>query len=112
MSGTSILEDIEIPEGLRFSHLKVRWNLRRDDIDYDRGTMRLIALHNGLDPEVVLGRSRRARTCAALIIGIWYSMQRRAGGERDPIFEQIFAEVEAWEQYGPTRVQRSFGSIH
>lgn|GEM_PF-2980338 len=112
MTERSLFKDLEIPEGLEFSQLNVRWNARKDDIDYDPAAMWLIAIHNGLDPDSLLGNSPDSRTLASLIMSVWYSVQRRQGGERNAIFEQIFAEVEAWIDYGATRVQRSFGSVH
>lgn len=112
MDAVAVFEDFEIPDDVDFSQLKIRWNATRDDIDFDRSVLQRVVLHNGLDPEVILAESQASRVLARLAISVWYASQRRVGGVRDPIFEQVFAEAEAWVEFGPTRVQRSFGSVH
>jgi len=112
MDTVVVFDGFEIPEEVEFSQLRVRWNINRDDIDFDRAPLKRLVEHNRLEPALLWDDNPASRTLVRLIISAWYVAQRRAGGERDPIFEQIFAEVEAWAEFGATRVQRSFGSLH
>jgi hypothetical protein len=105
------LIDIVIPDGLRFSDLRLRWNRITEDLDYELGVIAAIMRRNDLDPESLLG-GQNARAVAGLVLAIWYGAHRRGGGQPNLIMEQLIAEANAQMEYGEERVQHSFGHLH
>jgi hypothetical protein len=80
---------IRIPENLEFSDL----NLSRDhsgDVSFDWTPIEAICTASGINPAVF--RDMPEGNVAGLIIQ-WYSMHLQHGGKRDPVADQLLAEI-------------------
>ena len=108
---TALSIEIEIPEGICFADLQLRWNHTIGDLDYEPGVMSAIMRWNGLDADSLLNCSN-ARAIAGLVLAIWYGAHRRGGGEQDRVMEQLIAEADAQKEFGEDRVQHGFGVLH
>ena len=80
---------VRIPDNLEFSNLK----LTRDTdgvVSFDWTPIEAICTASGISPAVF--RDMPEGNVAGLIIQ-WYSMHLQHGGERDPVADQLLAEV-------------------
>lgn len=80
---------VKIPDNLEFSDL----NLTRDDsgaVSFDWTPIEAICTASGINTAVF--RDMPEGNIAGLIIQ-WYSMHMQHGGERDPVADQLLAEV-------------------
>lgn len=80
---------LAIPEGLLFSELR----LARDaggDVSFDWAPIERICQASGID--VALFRDGPEDNLAALLTS-WYRTHLAAGGERDPVYEDLISEV-------------------
>lgn len=87
---------LSVPSGLSFSAL----GMRRDadgEVSFDWTAIERLCELNGLDVD----RFRRSDEGAVggLIVA-WYKAHLAAGGERDPVQDDLIAEVEAEDRFG------------
>lgn len=95
---TQHLALIAIPPDLSFSDLR----LARDpdgDVSFDWTPIERICEASGLPPNIL--RTQDEDAVSALIVA-WYQVHRRAGGEPDPVAEDLIAEATAEEKAGQT----------
>ncbi len=80
---------VRIPDNLEFSNLE----LTRDDggaVSFDWSPIEVICTASGINPAVF--RDMPEGNVAGLIIQ-WYSLHLQHGGQRDPVADQLLAEV-------------------
>lgn len=83
-----------IPDGMAFSDL----SLARDpdgSVSFETGPLVRICEASGLDPDLMLDEDNRSR----LIVG-WYAEHLRNGGARDPVQDDLIAEMMAEDAAG------------
>lgn len=100
---------LAIPEGVKFSDLKLTRNSSTGDVSFDWGPIEAICDASGVDV-------RNFKECdednvGGLIVA-WYESHRAAGGAVDQVAEQVIAEVEAESVAGMAGVQPGGGSAH
>lgn len=103
--------EMDIPEGVCFADLRLRWNHETGDLDYEPGVMAAVMHWNGLDAYGLMNGTN-ARAIAGLVLAVWYGTHRRCGGAPDRVMEQLIAEANAQETFGEGRVQHGFGVLH
>jgi hypothetical protein len=82
-----VLAQIRVPPGLRFADLKLRRH-PGGDTSFDTTVVARILEASGI-PEAAATEDLHGG-----IISGWYRMHREAGGERDPVMEDLIAEDE------------------
>lgn len=90
------LTKISIPEGLPFGALK----LARDasgEVSFDLAVVEAIERESGLPPGFFMAQPEDA---VAEVIVTWYQHHLAAGGERDPVADELIAEVRAEDAAG------------
>lgn len=88
---------ITIPEGLSFEQLKLTRDPVTLDVSFDWAPIESICQASGIDP--ALFRDQHEDNVAGLIHQ-WYLAHLEAGGARDPVQDQIRAEVDAEQAAG------------
>lgn len=88
---------ITIPDGLRFEQLKLTRDPVTLDVSFDWVPIEAICQASGIDP--ALFRDQHEDNVAGLIHQ-WYLAHLEAGGARDPVQDQIRAEVDAEQAAG------------
>ena len=87
---------IQIPEGLSFSALRLARN-SNGMVSFDWAPIERICDLSGVD--VAIFREAPEDNRAALI-GAWYREHLARGGEKDPVQEDLIAEALAENQFG------------
>lgn len=88
------MKKVVIPDDLKFSDL----HLARDsdgDVSFDWGVIERICEASGLPVEIF--RDAPEDNVSGLIVG-WYQAHCQQGGERDPVADDLIAEVAAEEK--------------
>ena len=88
---------ISIPLGMAFSDLRLARDPKTGDVSFDTAIIERIEQESGLPAGFFMGQHEDA---LASLITSWYSAHRAAGGEQDPVAEDLLAEVMAEDAAG------------
>lgn len=88
---------ISIPIGMAFSELRLERDSQTGDVSFDTAVIERIEQESGLPTGFFMGQHEDA---LASLITTWYSAHRAAGGDSDPVAEDLLAEVRAEDAAG------------
>lgn len=88
---------ISIPLGMAFSDLRLARDPKTGDVSFDTSVIERIEAESGLPAGFFMGQHEDA---LAALITTWYSAHRAAGGDADPVAEDLLAEVLAEDAAG------------
>ena len=88
---------ISIPLGMAFSDLRLARDPQTGDVSFDTAVIESIEAESGLPAGFFMGQHEDA---LAALITTWYSAHRAAGGDADPVAEELLAEVRAEDAAG------------
>lgn len=88
---------ISIPQGMAFSDLRLSRDPDTGDVSFDTSVIERIESESGLPAGFFMGQPEDA---VASLITTWYSAHRAAGGDVDPLAEDLIAEVQAEDAAG------------
>ena len=88
---------ISIPIGMSFSELRLGRDPQTGDVSFDTAIIERIEQESGLPACFFMGQHEDALTS---LITTWYSAHRAAGGDADPVAEDLLAEVRAEDAAG------------
>ena len=88
---------ISIPAGLDFSALRRARDPGTGDVSFDTRVIERIEAASGLPAGFFMGQDEDA---LATLITTWYDRHIAAGGARDPIADDLIAEVRAEDAAG------------
>ena len=83
---------ISIPLGMTFADLRLGRDSKTGDLSFDTSVIERIEQESGLPAGFFMGQHEDA---LASLITTWYSAHRAAGGDADPVAEDLLAEVRA-----------------
>jgi len=86
-----------IPDGVTFAALQLRRDAVTGDVSFDWTPIRAICEASGIPIEVM---THGPEDNIASLITTWYSAHRGAGGEPDPVAEDLLAEMRAEDERG------------
>ena len=101
-------EKIVIPEGLRFSELGFERAPFTRNLLYQPDALAAIFAANSIE----LSAAVENEDVVCWLIAQWYLAHRTAGGERDPVAEEILAEVSALQASNIPALQPGGDQIH
>ena len=81
---------ISIPFGMTFADLRLARDSQTGDVSFDTLVIERIEQESGLPTGFFMGQPEDAM---AALITTWYSAHRAAGGDADPVAEDLLAEV-------------------
>ena len=88
---------IAIPEGVAFSDLRLGRDPKTGDVSFDTAVIERIEQESGLPAGFFMSQHEDA---LASLITTWYNAHRAAGGDTDPVAEDLIAEVQAEDAAG------------
>lgn len=88
---------ISIPQGMAFADLHLARDPHTGDVSFDTAAIERIERESGLPAGFFIGQQEDA---VASLITTWYSAHRAAGGDIDPVAEDLIAEVQAEDAAG------------
>ena len=88
---------IAIPQGLAFAALRLARDPQTGDVSFDTSVSEQIERESGLPAGFFMGQDENA---VASLITTWYAAHLQAGGGRDPVAEDLIAEVRAEDAAG------------
>ena len=88
---------ISIPLGMAFPDLRLVRDPQTGDVSFDTAVIERIEQESGLTAGFFMGQPEDA---LASLITTWYSAHRAAGGDADPVAEELLAEVRAEDAAG------------
>ena len=88
---------ISIPFGVTFADLRLARDSKTGDVSFDASVIECIEQESGLPAGFFMGQHEDA---LASLITTWYSAHRAAGGDADPVAEDLLAEVLAEDAAG------------
>ena len=88
---------ISIPLGMAFSDLRLARDPQTGDVSFDTTIIERIEQESGLPAGFFMGQHEDA---LAALITTWYSAHRAAGGDADPVADDLIAEVRAEDAAG------------
>lgn len=88
---------ISIPEGLAFADLRLTRDPGTGDVSFDTRVIERIEAASGLPAGFFMGQDEDA---LAALITAWYDRHIAAGGARDPVADDLIAEVRAEDAAG------------
>ena len=88
---------ISIPLGMTFADLRLARDPQTGDVSFDTSVIEHIEQESGLPAGFFMGRHEDA---LAALITTWYSAHRAAGGDADPVADDLIAEVRAEDAAG------------
>ena len=88
---------ISIPLGMAFSALRLARDPKTGDVSFDTAVINRIEQESGLPAGFFMGQHEDA---LAALITTWYSAHRAAGGDADPVADDLIAEVLAEDAAG------------
>ncbi|MBI3103258.1 MAG: hypothetical protein HYY98_17150 [Burkholderiales bacterium] len=88
---------IAIPEGVAFADLRLARDGATGDVSFDTAVIEHIERESGLPAGFFMGQHEDA---VASLITTWYSAHRAAGGDPDPVAEDLLAEVRSEDAAG------------
>lgn len=89
--------EISIPQGLAFAELQLARDPATGDVSFSTPIMERIERASGLPAGFFLGQEEDA---LASLITTWYAAHLEAGGERDPVADDLIAEARAEDAAG------------
>lgn len=92
---------VKIPDSLKFSELKLTWD-NDGNISFDWQPIDAICAASGINPAVF--RDMPEDNVAGLIIQ-WYAAHLQDGGDRNPVADQLLAEVMLEDAPAPGGIQ-------
>ena len=87
---------IKIP-GISFADLKLTRDPQTGDVSFDTAVIERIEAESGLPAGFFMSQPEDA---VAALITTWYSAHRAAGGDADPVADDLIAEVRAEDAAG------------
>ena len=88
---------ISIPQGMTFADLRLARDPKTGDVSFDTAIIERIEQESGLPAGFFMGQPEDAM---ASLITTWYAAHLEAGGERDPVADDLIAEVRAEDAAG------------
>lgn len=88
---------ISIPEGVSFADLHLARDPGTGDVSFDTAVIELIERESGLPHGFFMGQDEDA---LGELISTWYNRHIAAGGARDPVADDLIAEVGAEDAAG------------
>ncbi len=88
---------IAIPQGLAFAALRLARDPQTGDVSFDTSVIEQIERESGLPAGFFMGQDENA---VASLITTWYAAHLQAGGGRDPVAEDLIAEVRTEDAAG------------
>ena len=88
---------ISTPLGMAFSDLRLARDPQTGDVSFDTAVIERIEAESGLPAGFFMSQPEDA---VAALITTWYSAHRAAGGDSDPVAEDLIAEVRAEDAAG------------
>ena len=88
---------ISIPVGVSFSELRLARDPQTGDVSFDTSVIERVEAESGLPAGFFMGQHEDA---LASLITTWYNAHRAAGGDADPVAEELLAEVLAEDAAG------------
>lgn len=88
---------ISIPLGMTFADLRLERDSKTGDVSFDTSVIERIEAESGLPAGFFMGQHEDA--VAGLIVA-WYTQHLAAGGARDPVADDLIAEVQAEDAAG------------
>ena len=88
---------ISIPQGLGFADLRLARDPHTGDVSFDTAVIERIERESGLPAGFFMGHPEDA---VASLMTSWYAEHLKAGGARDPVAEDLIAEVRAEDAAG------------
>lgn len=88
---------ISIPIGMKFSELRLERDPQTGDVSFDTAAIERIECESGLPEGFFMAQAEDA---VAALITTWYGAHRAAGGDSDPVAEDLIAEVQAEDAAG------------
>ncbi len=95
----TIEQRVSIPDGVSFADLQLSRDPRTGDVGFDWSPIEKICAANNMPIEHL--RDGPEDNVSALIVA-WYSAHLQAGGDRDPVADDLIAEVAAEDAAGQT----------
>lgn len=88
---------ISIPDGLTFADLRLARDPATDDVSFATDVIERVEAASGLPAGFLMGQDEDA---LADLIATWYASHLAAGGARDPVADDLIAEVRAEDAAG------------
>ena len=88
---------IAIPEGVAFADLRLARDPQTGDVSFNTAIIDQVERESGLPAGFFMGQHEDA---LASLITTWYGAHRAAGGDADPVAEDLLAEVMAEDAAG------------
>ena len=88
---------ISIPIGMSFSALRLARDPQTGDVSFDTSVIERIEAESGLPAGFFMSQPEDA---VAALISTWYSAHRAAGGDADPVADDLIAEARAEDAAG------------
>ena len=88
---------VAIPLGMAFPDLRLARDPQTGDVSFDTAVIERIEAESGLPAGFFMSQSEDA---VAALITTWYSAHRAAGGDADPVADDLIAEVRAEDAAG------------
>ena len=88
---------IAIPQGMTFADLRLARDPQTGDVSFDTVIIERIEAASGLPAGFLMGQDEDA---LADLIATWYASHLAAGGARDPVADDLIAEVRAEDAAG------------
>lgn len=91
------ITQITLPDGMTFSDLQLARNSTTGDVSFSASAVERIEAASGLPQGFFMGQDEDA---LGSLIATWYATHLQAGGARDPVADDILAEVRAEDAAG------------
>ena len=88
---------ISSPVGVSFSELRLARDPQTGDVSFDTSVIERVEAESGLPAGFFMGQHEDA---VAALISTWYSAHRAAGGDADPVADDLIAEARAEDAAG------------
>lgn len=86
-----------IPSNINFSDLKLMRDPKTGHVTFDWKPIELICTANNMDSNFFIDNPENV---IATFVNAWYAQHLALGGEKDPVQEELIAEVIAEDKYG------------
>jgi hypothetical protein len=92
-----MITPISIPQGMTFADLRLARDSGNGSVSFDTAIIARIERASGLPEGFFMGQDEDAM---ATLITTWYQQHLAAGGARDPVADDLIAEVRAEDAAG------------